>query len=45
MKTTFTNTPSERDFMDTIMKALQKELPKTQINEKLDPDDADEVES
>ena len=44
MKTTFTNTPSERDFMDTIMKALQKELPKTQINEKLDPDDADEVE-
>lgn len=44
MKTTFTNTPTDRDFMNTIMKALQSELPKKQLNEKLDDDDAEEVE-
>ena len=49
MRTTFTNTPSERDFMNTIIKALQSDIPKkviaeeTQLNEKLDPDEEDEV--
>ena len=29
-------TPSDRDFMNTIMRALQTELPKKQLNEKLE---------
>lgn len=44
MKTTFTNTPTDRDFMNTIMKALQADLPKKQLNEKLSDDEAEEVE-
>ena len=51
MRTTFTNTAQDRDFMNTVIKALQTEVPKKalheakkQLNEKLDPDEADEVE-
>lgn len=49
MRTTFTNTASDRDFMNTIIKALQTDVPKkvlveeTQLNEKLDPDEEEEV--